>query len=80
MTDDGHNTDKRTLLQQQCDQNLLLRITQEIKKSINESLEGVVGDLRKQVTDLHSEVVSLQQSSTGEEVHLNNLGFLKFSR
>ena len=31
----------------------------------NESLEGVVGDLRKQVKDLQSEVVSLQQSSTG---------------
>ena len=37
---------KEHLIQQQCDQNLLLRITEEIKKSVNESL-GVVGDLRK---------------------------------
>ena len=60
---DGHNTDERnTPLLQQRDQNLLLRITEEIKKSVNESIEGVVGDLRKQVTDLQS---SLQQSSTG---------------
>ena len=64
----GDNTDGRNtplLMQQQRDQNFLLAITQEIKKSVNESLEGVVGDLRKQVTDLQSEVVSLQQSSTG---------------
>ena len=67
---DGHNIDEINrsmplLQQQQRDQNLLFTITQEIKKSVNESLEGVVGDLRKQVMDLQSEVVSLQQSSTG---------------
>ena len=64
-TDDDHNTDERntSLLQHQCDQNFLLRITEELKKSVNESLEGVVGDLREQVTNLQSEVVSLQQSS-----------------
>lgn len=52
-------------LQRQREQNFLLIINQEIKKSVNESLEGVIVDLRKQVTDLQSEVASLQQSSTG---------------
>ena len=58
------NERNTSLLHHQCDQNFLLRITDEIKKSVNDSLEGVVGDLRKQVTDLQSEVVSLQKSST----------------
>ena len=66
-TEGDHNADERntSLLRHQCDQNFLLRITEEIKKSVNESLEGVVDDLRKQVTNLQSEVVTLQQSSTG---------------
>ena len=63
-TEGDHNADERntSLLRHQ---NFLLRITEEIKMSVNESLEGVVDDLRKQVTNLQSEVVSLQQSSTG---------------
>lgn len=49
----------------QLDQNMLLKIAHEIKKSINESLEGVAADLKKQVMELHSEVACLQQASSG---------------
>ena len=46
------------LLQLQHNQDLLLTLTQEIRKSVSDSMDGIITGLRNEVTELRSELQS----------------------
>ena len=46
----------------QRNQGLVLTLTQEIKKSVNDSMDGIVSGLRNEVAELHSELQSIKDS------------------
>ena len=59
-TGDGRE-DRQTLLEEsQHNQDLILTLTDEIKKSVNDSMEGVVTGLRNEVKELRSELQSMK--------------------
>ena len=59
-TGDGRE-DRQTLLEEsQHNQDLILTLTNEIKKSVNDSMEGVVTGLRNEVKELRSELQSMK--------------------
>ena len=48
------------LLEHVQNQDLVSKLTEEIKKTVNESMEGVINGLRSEVTELRSELASIK--------------------
>ena len=52
------------LLQLQHNQDLVLTLTQEIRKSVSDSMDGIITGLRNEVTELRSELQSMKDQQT----------------
>ena len=48
------------LLQLQHNQDLVLTLTQEIRKSVSDSMDGIITGVRNEVTELWSELQSMK--------------------
>ena len=55
------------LLEHVRNQDLVSKLTEEIKKTVNESMEGVVNGLRSEVTELRSELASIKKDRETSE-------------
>ena len=52
---------RAVLLEHVRNQDLVSKLTEEIKKTVNESMEGVINGLRSEVTELRSELASIKK-------------------
>lgn len=52
---------RAVMLEHARNQDLVSKLTEEIKKTVNESMEGVVNGLRNEVTELRSELASIRK-------------------
>lgn len=52
---------RAVMLEHERNEGLVLKLTEEIKKTVNESMEDVVSGLRNEVTELRSELTSIKE-------------------